>query len=202
MKLPKLRELKEAITALIKGPYTSKFPFKPHIPQPKFRGKTEYDSQYCVGCGACAQVCPSHTIEVKDSLSVDKKSGRRFIKLYHENCIFCGNCVLNCITEKGIKQTQEFDLATYDRKNVFSEVDKELVLCQVCGEVITTAEHLEWITEKVASAAFSNPTLYLSKLKSLGLSFYEDIVGLIPFKRARRNLILCHKCRREATLEK
>ena len=202
MKLPKLRELKEAITALIKGPFTTKFPYQPHTPKPKFRGKTEFFEQDCVGCGACAQVCPSHTIEVEDIVDKKKKTGKRVITLYHENCIFCGNCVQNCITEKGVRQTQEFDLATYDRKSVYSKVEKELLLCQSCGEVITTVEHLEWIAEKVKEAAFTNPTLYLSKLKSLGLSSYEDIAGLIPFRRARRQLILCHKCRREATLEK
>ncbi|MDP8234533.1 MAG: 4Fe-4S dicluster domain-containing protein [Candidatus Saelkia tenebricola] len=202
MKLPKIRELKEAITALIKGPYTTKFPYEPHTPKPKFRGKTEYSKDDCVGCAACAEVCPAHTIEVEDIVDKDKKTGKRRITLFHENCIFCGNCVENCITKKGIKQTQEFDLATYDRKSVYSEVEKELVLCQCCGEVITTLEHLEWISKQVSEAEFTNPTLYLSKLKSLGLSSYEGIVGLIPFQRARRQLILCHKCRREATLER
>lgn len=37
MRYPKLRELKEALKALIKGPYTSKFPFKPHVPFERFR---------------------------------------------------------------------------------------------------------------------------------------------------------------------
>ncbi|MCD6080746.1 MAG: 4Fe-4S dicluster domain-containing protein [Candidatus Omnitrophica bacterium] len=202
MKLPKLRELKEAVIALIKGPYTTKYPFQPHTPMPKFRGKTQFFDDDCVGCGACSQVCPAHTIEVEDIVDKEKKTGKRVITLYHENCIFCGNCVQNCITQKGIRQTQEFDLATYDRKSVYSRVEKELVLCQCCGEPITTVEHLEWITQKVAESGFASPSLYLSHLKSLGLAHYEDIVGLIPFKRARRQLILCHKCRRESTLEK
>ncbi|RKY36935.1 MAG: 4Fe-4S ferredoxin, partial [Candidatus Omnitrophota bacterium] len=93
MKLPKLRELKEAITALIKGPYTTKYPFQPHTPMPKFRGKTQFFDDDCVGCGACSQVCPAHTIEVEDIVDKEKKTGKRVITLYHENCIFCGNCV-------------------------------------------------------------------------------------------------------------
>jgi hydrogenase-4 component H len=202
VKLPKLRELREAIIALIKGPYTTSFPARPHHPKPKFRGKTEFFPDDCVGCGACAQVCPTHTIEVQDIVDKEKKVGKRILRLYYDNCIFCGNCVQNCITQKGIKQTSEFDLSTYDRRSIYSEVEKELLLCQICGEPITTVEHLEWISEKVGPSAFSNPTLYLSKLKSLGLAHYEDVVGLIPFKRARRHLILCHKCRREATLER
>ena len=41
MRLPKIRELKEAITALIKGPCTSKFPYAPHEPAKRVRGKPE-----------------------------------------------------------------------------------------------------------------------------------------------------------------
>ncbi|KAF5434557.1 hydrogenase-4 component H [Candidatus Methanophagaceae archaeon] len=37
MKYPKLRELVEAIKAVLKGPYTSKFPKKPYVPHPNFR---------------------------------------------------------------------------------------------------------------------------------------------------------------------
>jgi len=62
MRYPKLRELKEAIRALIKGPYTSRFPFEPHQPYERFRGKPEFRQDDCVGCGACFQVCPAKAI--------------------------------------------------------------------------------------------------------------------------------------------
>ena len=39
MKKPKLRELKEAVTALIRGPYTDKFPKTPAVIPERFRGK-------------------------------------------------------------------------------------------------------------------------------------------------------------------
>ena len=68
MRYPKLRELKEAIKALIVGPYTSKFPKEPSLPFPRFRGKPQYYKDDCVGCGACAEVCPSQTIEVTEDM--------------------------------------------------------------------------------------------------------------------------------------
>ena len=43
MRLPKIRELIEAIKALIKGPYTSRFPKETHKPHPNFRGQPQYD---------------------------------------------------------------------------------------------------------------------------------------------------------------
>jgi len=58
MKYPKIRELAEAIKALIKGPYTSGFPREPHVPHPNFRGQPKFDATQCVGCLACEEVCP------------------------------------------------------------------------------------------------------------------------------------------------
>ncbi|GAJ10677.1 unnamed protein product, partial [marine sediment metagenome] len=67
MKYPKLRELKEAITALIKGPYTTKFPKIPAPAAPAYRGKPEFSQEECVVCGACANVCPAKAIEIVET---------------------------------------------------------------------------------------------------------------------------------------
>ena len=72
MKLPKLRELIEAIKALIVGPYTSKFPKVPHVAHPNFRGQPKFDHEKCVGCLACEQVCPAKAIDHRDETD-DKK---------------------------------------------------------------------------------------------------------------------------------
>ena len=70
--LPKLRELKEAIKALIIGPYTSKFPKEPHKPHPNFRGQPKFNDQKCVGCLACEEVCPVAAIAHKDKIDGEK----------------------------------------------------------------------------------------------------------------------------------
>ncbi|MFH0763175.1 MAG: 4Fe-4S binding protein, partial [Candidatus Omnitrophota bacterium] len=66
MRYPKLRELKEAITALIKGPYTARFPYEEHKPFKRFRGKPYFYEEDCIGCSACVQVCPSGALEFED----------------------------------------------------------------------------------------------------------------------------------------
>ena len=69
MRKPKLRELKEAATSLFSRPYTIKYPYEPSIPPETFRGKPEFVEEECVGCGACAQICPARAIEVEEEVS-------------------------------------------------------------------------------------------------------------------------------------
>ena len=65
MRKPKLRELWEAIKVLfVYGPYTSKFPKEMTVPPDSFRGKPMFDTDECIGCGACSEVCPSNSIEI------------------------------------------------------------------------------------------------------------------------------------------
>ncbi len=47
----------------------------------------EVDKGKCVGCGACAGVCPQNVFEMKDGKSVVTKP---------ENCVECGACVNSC----------------------------------------------------------------------------------------------------------
>ena len=59
MRLPKLRELKEAVTAVFSPRFTTRFPAVPCKVPEKYRGKPEFDLETCIGCGACVNVCPT-----------------------------------------------------------------------------------------------------------------------------------------------
>lgn len=205
MKYPKLRELKEAIIALIKGPYTSDYPSKPHHPPKRFRGKPEYSNEGCIACAACAAVCPARVIEFRDVVTKDKAARKMILHL--DECHFCGQCSALCTTREdtppGIKHTTEFDLAGFDRASMVSATDeKELALCEVCGDIITAKAHLAWIAKKLGPLAFSNPTLFMSSLKGMG--FAEDVVQAAKeyVLRSDRIKILCSKCRRVTTIER
>jgi len=195
MKYPKLRELKEAITSLFSKPYTTKFPKKPSVPYPRFRGRIEFDEEQCIGCGACAEVCPANAREIKD---IPEKRVRKVI--YHlDMCILCGQCVAYCITKKGIYHTLDYDMVHTDKKSFYYEIEKELVLCERCGRPITTKDHLLWIAEKVKEPGYANPTLILAKLSKMG------IVELEPERkeeayRADHMRLLCPSCRKEVYL--
>jgi len=205
MKYPKLRELKEAVTAIIKGPCTTKYPYRPHSPAKRFRGKPVYSNDGCIACGACALVCPARAIEVSDT--VDRKKAVRRMVLHLDECHYCGQCSALCTTKAdnppGIKHTTEFDLAGLDRRRMISETgEKELALCETCGDVITAKVHLEWLAKRLGPLAFSNPTLFIASLKSLG--FADDVAsGALGYAtRSDRIKVLCAKCRRASTIEK
>lgn len=205
MRYPKLRELKEAVLALVRGPYTIPYPRKPSEPPKRFRGKPVYSNEGCIACGACALVCPGRVIEARDTVSKDKAVRRMILHL--DECHYCGQCSALCTTRDddppGIRHTTEFDLAGFDRADMTSMADeKELALCEVCGDVITAKAHLEWIARKVGPLAFSNPTLFIASLKSMG--FAEEVLQAARdyVLRSDRIKVLCAKCRRRITLEK
>lgn len=200
MKLPKIRELIEAVKALIKGPYTSKFPKEPHKPYPGFRGQPKFNDQKCVGCAACKEVCPVGAIDYIDIVD-DKDNPRRVMIHYTDTCIFCGQCEAACIADhEGIKLTDEWELSFFDRSQADERIQKELQLCEICGFPIACKDHLKWIAEKIGELSFSNPTLYLSRLKSLGIVDENIISALKDQGRSDRVKILCARCRRETTL--
>ena len=206
MRYPKIRELIEAIKALLTGPYTSNFPRRPIEPAKRFRGKPEYSNEGCIGCKACAEVCIGRVIEARDV--VTKIKATRKMILHLDECHYCGQCSALCTTRDdnppGIKHTTKFDLSSFDRRDMVSATDeKDLALCEACGAVITTRAHLDWLAKKLGALAFSNPTLFVASLKNMGFS--DDVLqnlkeGLL--RRSDRIKVLCSKCRRSATIEK
>ncbi len=195
MRKPKLRELGEAIRALLFGPYTSKFPFKPSPAAPRFRGKIEFDDEKCIRCGACVEVCPANARSQEDD---KEKKIRREIHHQHR-CVYCGNCVTYCTTKEGIRHTREYDLSQITKEGYDNVVEAELILCDRCGGVITTRKQLVWIARKVGELAYGNPNLFLALSQEYGEEPIPNAPQPAPY-RSEHLRFLCPACRRTVYL--
>lgn len=199
MKYPKLRELKEAVISLVTPAYTSKFPASEHVPFKDFRGKPVVDDANCVGCETCANVCPPLAITFTD----DKENRKRTIKRDYGKCIFCGQCQEHCITGKGVRLSDKiYDIAAFDRAQNVEYQEKELLVCESCGAIITTVEHLSYMHRKLGPRAFSS-VLNLNILnRKLKLTEGQDLSTEVKDKLQRKDMfsVVCPNCLRQVTV--
>lgn len=200
MRYPKLREIREALVSLFSPAYTTKFPNQPHVPFQHYRGKPVVDDENCVGCETCANVCPSHAITFHD----DKIRQIRVIERNYGLCIFCGQCQEHCITQKGVKLSDQiYDLATFDRGSLVEIQEKQLLTCKNCGVVITTREHFRYLHDRLGPTAYSsilnlsmlNERLRLADPGTVSVEVYDDL------KRKDMFNVLCPDCLRKALLK-
>ena len=197
MRWPKLRELKEAVTAVFSPRFTTRFPAEPCVVPKSYRGKPEFDLDRCIGCGACVNVCPTQALTMVDDLAAQPPIRR--ITLRYDTCIFCGNCSENCTTEDGIGLSNKWDLAGLDRQAMKETHDFELQMCEKCGALVGPKKHLVWIYEKLGPLAYTNPSLILAKSGQLatGVDIPPDAGKRadIPAGTSDMTRILCPKCK-------
>jgi formate hydrogenlyase subunit 6/NADH:ubiquinone oxidoreductase subunit I len=197
MYLPKIREIKEALGSLFSRPYTTEFPKASFTASDSYRGKPRYNAEECIGCGTCALVCPSGAIEDKTYLDERK----RILTVNYYSCINCGQCEENCITGKGIKLSNEHSFAVLgkDSPELFEQIEKTVVVCEICGEMIAAADHLNWVKLRLGAKAYAHPNFLLDSQKE-----FAAIPEALPKERIRREdqiKELCPKCRHKVVVE-
>ncbi len=137
------------------GQATYNYPFEPYSVFDGFRGKPQYTYEYCLGCTACANACPSNAINVK--MNEDKT------KLVWEfncgRCIFCGRCDEVCPTGAVMLSEQFENAVKFDKNNLKERGELELQKCAVCDKVFTTKRLIAYDLERLSKAGWSEEVL-------------------------------------------
>ncbi len=135
-----ISELKEALVCLQPGRVTLGYPFSPHNPEGEFRGLPQFDCELCIGCGACANACPSRLITLQDS------EDYRQITVLLTRCTYCGRCRDVCYME-AIVMSPAFETATPDLDDLKIEIWLKTLRCRECGDVIGTERGIQRASE-------------------------------------------------------
>lgn len=123
MFLAKLRQLRlTAGTAAVTLPY----PAVPHPAPAAFRGLPSMDVDLCVGCGACAHICPARLF------TLTPNDGGISLQADFSRCIYCARCSELCPTG-AIAMTDRFETATGDLATMRVALRLEGASCPSCG---------------------------------------------------------------------
>ena len=90
----------------------------PALPVGELSGKDK-----CIGCGACARMCPQNAIKVFTETGEDKKRRLTGFELDAGVCIWCGLCTEVCPT-KAIVMSKVYELASFSRTDMRYQLDK------------------------------------------------------------------------------
>lgn len=107
--------IKEAIKNLFLKPVTSKFPKTPVDTAPNYRGRIEFNSDVCIGCGLCIKVCSPSAI-TKTVKQVEE--GQEITMEFNlGSCTFCGMCSDFC-AKKAISLTGNSQIVVTDKNEL------------------------------------------------------------------------------------
>ena len=135
-------ELKEALLCLQAGQVTLGYPFTPHPPEPGFRGLPQLDMEKCIGCGACANACPSRLITLHDM------EGHRTLDFNLARCTYCARCRDVCPVE-ALVMSDQFETATPSLDDLHITINLKLTYCRECGAVVGTQRSVDKLLAEI-----------------------------------------------------
>jgi Ni,Fe-hydrogenase III small subunit/formate hydrogenlyase subunit 6/NADH:ubiquinone oxidoreductase subunit I len=101
------------------GIVTTKYPAEPAQISDRFRGRPSFDFEKWTDARPAAEVCPTGAISASD----DDDSRR--VTVDYGLCIFCGLCA-EASSDNAVRITQEFELASADRRNLILTAEYSL----------------------------------------------------------------------------
>jgi formate hydrogenlyase subunit 6/NADH:ubiquinone oxidoreductase subunit I len=130
-------KLRQIVFGLGRRSATVDYPLGPLAPDPAYRGRVTVETDRCVGCGGCADVCPARCI-----LITDLSPTRRVIRRYLDRCLLCGRCEEACAYD-AVHVVADWETATGDRGDLRIEQDLFMGVCDRCGRCYEPAHPLD-----------------------------------------------------------
>lgn len=100
-----------ALKQYLKPEVTILYPEVKYVPYPRYRARHYLNIDECVGCAACAKICPNKCIEM-----VEYKE-RKHPQIDMGHCMFCALCIDSCPVN-ALLNTTDFELADYTRESL------------------------------------------------------------------------------------
>ncbi len=101
------------------GIVTVNYPAEPANISERFRGRPSFDFDKWKDARPAAEVCPTGAISLSD------KGDSRKVTVDYGLCVFCGLCA-EASSDQAVRITQEFELATADRRNLILTAEYSL----------------------------------------------------------------------------
>ncbi|MBZ5700638.1 MAG: NADH-quinone oxidoreductase subunit NuoB [Acidobacteriia bacterium] len=101
------------------GIVTTKYPGEPAQISERFRGRPSFDFEKWKDARDAAEVCPTGAIFVCD------EGDSRRVTVDYGLCVFCGLCA-EASADQAVRITQEFELASADRRNLILTAEYSL----------------------------------------------------------------------------
>lgn len=113
------------------------YPLAPLAPDPGYRGRVTVETERCVGCGACADVCPARCV-----LITDLDTTTRVIRRHLDRCVQCGRCEEACAYD-AVHMVPDWETGTPDRRDLLIEQRLFMGVCDRCGRCAVPSHPLD-----------------------------------------------------------
>jgi ech hydrogenase subunit C len=107
-----------------------------------FRGDPHVDREKCIGCSACANICPADAIEIEDAGTT------RVVRFMRQACVFCASCQDVCPT-KAVELRSGDAAWCREKGGSKSEATLPLARCGMCGGGFIPEAQIAWAMKAV-----------------------------------------------------